>query len=372
MDHVESCVIGAGVVGLAIAAKLAARSQSLLILDGESHYGQGVSSRNSEVIHAGIYYPKNSLKALLCCDGKRKLYAYCEKNKVSHQRIGKLIVATQSDEVDTLNSIQSKADENGVDDLQFWSKKQLAASEPDVRAVEALFSKSTGIISCHDLMTTYLAEAESHGASFAPQSRVVGLDISKGNYIVEVQAANNESFRFSCRNLVNAAGLGAQKVAALLASDMVSEVPPLYLCKGSYFSLTGRSPFQHLIYPVPETSGAGLGVHATLDLGGQVKFGPDVEYIETDNYAVSEDKQDGFYEAIRRYYPALPDGSLLAAYAGIRPKLQAQGEIPRDFEIQGQAVHGLPNMVQLFGIESPGLTASIAIADHVMNLLPAQ
>jgi L-2-hydroxyglutarate oxidase LhgO len=369
MDHVESCVIGAGVVGLAIAARLAARSDSLVVLDAGSDYGQGISSRNSEVIHAGIYYPKDSLKARLCREGKHKLYEYCDRHGIGHRRTGKLIVATHADEGDMLASIQQKAVANGIDDLEFWSQDQLARHEPHVRAVEALFSPSTGIVSCHELMTAYLAEAESHGAALAPLTRVIRLQQHADKFVVDTMIDDHQTYQFSCRYLVNAAGLGAQQVAHLLGHGMASPIPALYMCKGSYFSLQGASPFNHLIYPVPEASGAGLGVHATLDLGGQVKFGPDVEYVDTENYDVSEYRLPAYYEAIRRYFPALADGSLAPAYAGIRPKLQGMDEPVRDFEIQGESTHGMANMVQLFGIESPGLTASAAIADYVVELL---
>lgn len=369
MDHVESCVIGAGVVGLAIAAKLAARSSSLIVLEAESDYGQGISSRNSEVIHAGVYYPENSLKARLCREGKHTLYEYCEQHGVSYSRIGKLIVATRPDETETLVSIHQQAMANGVDDLGFWAQSRISREEPHIRAVEALFSPSTGIVNCHELMTAYLAEAESGGAVFAPQSRVVRLEQVGSEFVIETLIDEHQVYRFSCRYLINAAGLGAQNVARLLNHAMARCIPDLYLCKGNYFSLQGVSPFEHLIYPVPESSGAGLGVHATLDLGGQVKFGPDVEYVDEEDYAVSENRLAAYYEAIRRYYPDLPDSSLVPAFAGIRPKIQRRDAPVKDFEIQGESIHGLANMVQLFGIESPGLTASPAIAEYVVNLL---
>jgi len=369
MDHVDSCVIGAGVVGLAIAARLATRSNSLILLDAEPGYGQGVSSRNSEVIHAGIYYPENSLKARLCREGKHRLYEYCDRHGVNYKKTGKLIVATQADETQTLASVQRQALANEIDDLEFWTHDQIAREEPHIRAVEALFSPSTGIVSCHDLMTAYLAEAESQGAVFAPLSKVTQLQQKGSEFIVETLIDGHQPYTFSCRYLVNSAGLGAQAVAHLLAQGTVTCIPELYLCKGNYFALQGASPFKHLIYPVPEASGAGLGVHATLDLGGQVKFGPDVEYIDEEDYGVSEYRLPAYYEAIRRYYPDLADDSLLPAYAGIRPKIQGPDAPVKDFEIQDESIHGFANMVQLFGIESPGLTASPAIAEHVVDLM---
>jgi len=368
MDQVDTCVVGGGVVGLAIARRLAMTSPGVLVLDQNDTIGQGVSSRNSEVIHAGIYYPPGSLKALLCVAGKHQLYAYCQAHQVPHRRLGKLIVATTAAEEAALASILAGAQASGVDDLEFWSEAQVAQSEPAVKATLALHSPSTGIVSAHDLMQSLLADIEQRGGSFVGLTRVERITRDNTGFVVHCQLAQG-SYQFSCRRLVNAAGLGAQALAGSCEGLDPVLIPPLHLCKGHYFSLTGPSPFQRLIYPVPEASGAGLGVHATLDLGGMVKFGPDVEYVQQVNYDVPTDKREAYFEAIGRYYPQLDIKRLLPGYAGIRPKLQGPGDAPRDFEIQGPALHGIAGLVQLFGIESPGLTAALAIADHVHALI---
>lgn len=368
MDTVDIAVIGAGVVGLAVARALAPRGD-LLVLERESHYGQGVSSRNSEVIHAGIYYPQDSLKARLCVEGKHKLYEYCESRGVPHQRCGKLIVATSDEEVEALESIKAKAEANGVPDLAWLDAAQVALTEPEVRAVRALLSPSTGIVSSHDLMTAYLGDAEAGGGMLVEQTRVTRIDVVPDGFVLHTLSAGNE-FSLRCRQLVNAAGLGAQSVARAIDGLDEALVPDLHLCKGNYFSLTSGRPFSRLIYPVPEKSGAGLGVHATIDLAGQARFGPDVEYVSDEDYDVSLDREVAFEEAVRRYFPGLPEGGLSPAYTGIRPKLQGPGDAPADFVIQGPGDHGLEGLVNLFGIESPGLTSSLAIADAVAALLP--
>lgn len=367
MDHVDTCVIGAGVVGLAIGRALARQGSDVYVLDCEAEFGQGVSSRNSEVIHAGIYYPENSMKANLCVRGKHLLYDYCRHHDVGHANCGKLIVATCPEEEDTLEEIRGKAAANGVDDLEYWSGARLAGAEPEVKATSALFSPSTGIVSSHALMQAYLADLEHAGGLFVGLARVTAVHRETGGFVVICDAAG-DSYRFICRRLINSAGLGAQAVACGFDFLDASTVPPLYYCKGNYFMLTGGNPFTHLIYPVPEKTGAGLGVHATIDLGGQVKFGPDVEYIDEEDYSVSVERAALYYEAVRRYFPGLADGRLAPGYAGIRPKLQAPGASPCDFVIQGEAEHGVPGLVQLFGIESPGLTSSLAIAEYVAGL----
>jgi L-2-hydroxyglutarate oxidase LhgO len=368
LDIINNCVIGAGVVGLAVARSLAKRDGNLVILDKEAHFGQGISSRNSEVIHAGIYYDAGSLKAELCVEGKTRLYEYCESHKVSHQRIGKLIVATSLDEASVLDGIKAKAQANGVFDLTFWDAMQIKAEEPAVKAVQALFSPSTGIVSAHDLMTAYLGDIESCGGSFVGNTKVIRIEQGGEGFIVTSEI-EGEVYQFTCQKLVNAAGLGAQEVHSTIEFDYASDVPPLYFCKGSYFTLPGRSPFNKLIYPVPEKSGAGLGVHATIDLGGQVKFGPNVEYIENENYEVETEMAHAYHAAVSRYYPGLKHNALVPAYAGIRPKLQGPGDPVMDFVIQRPVDHGIEGLVQLFGIESPGLTSSLAIADRVDQAL---
>jgi L-2-hydroxyglutarate oxidase LhgO len=367
MDHIDTCIVGAGVVGLAIGRQLAKTGNEVLILDSEPQYGQGISSRNSEVIHAGIYYPKASLKADLCVRGKHLLYEYCRSRGVSVNACGKLIVATTPDEESILDEINSKAMANDVDDLVYWSASEIGQREPEVRATLGLFSPSTGIISAHELMTAYLADIEQSGGSFAGESRVVSVKRTKDSFELKC-IIQEEEYELSCRFLVNAAGLGARQLGLSIEGVNPQDIPPLYYCKGSYFTLAKGMPFSHLIYPVPEKSGAGLGVHATIDLGGQVKFGPDVEYVNSEDYVVSVDKLDQYYRAIRRYYPGLKEGALVAGYAGIRPKLHAEGEAPVDFVILGEVEHGVANLIQLFGIESPGLTSSMAIADYVKSL----
>jgi L-2-hydroxyglutarate oxidase LhgO len=368
MDRIDTCVIGAGVVGLAIAKKLAGASEETLILDRELRYGEGVSSRNSEVIHAGIYYPQGSLKAMSCVDGKHRLYEYCAARGVGHRRCGKLIVATESAEEATLEGIVARAEANGVMDLEVWNGARVAREEPAVKATMALFSPSTGIVSAAELMSSYLGEAEAQGGMFVARSEVSRIVIEADGFVVSA-VTDGEVFEFRCNRLINSAGLGAQGVALNMEGLDPALVPPLHLCKGNYFVMQGKNPFNHLIYPVPHPSGAGLGVHATIDLGGQVKFGPDVEYIPEEDFNVSEDRLDDYYEAVRRYFPSLQPGSLSPGYVGIRPKLQGPGDAPVDFVIQGQEEHGIPGLIQLYGIESPGLTSSLAIAEDVADRL---
>jgi L-2-hydroxyglutarate oxidase LhgO len=367
MDHVDTCIVGAGVVGLAIGRQLSSANGDLLILDSETHYGQGISSRNSEVVHAGIYYPKDSLKAKLCVRGKHLLYEYCESRGVSFNPCGKLIVATIQDEESALDDIQAKAMANGVDDLVYWSSNQISTQEPEVLATLGLFSPSTGIVSAHELMTAYLGDVESAGGSFVGNSHVASVRRRENDFVLKC-IIQGEEYEVSCRLLINAAGLGARQLGLSIEGVDPNSVPPLYYCKGSYFALSHGMPFSHLIYPVPEKSGAGLGVHATIDLGGQVKFGPDVEYLNSEDYEVSESKLDQYYEAVRRYFPRLEKDALVPGYAGIRPKLHREGESPADFVIQGSETHGVPNLIQLYGIESPGLTSSMAIAEYVKLL----
>ncbi|MCB1692186.1 MAG: NAD(P)/FAD-dependent oxidoreductase, partial [Pseudomonadales bacterium] len=362
------CVIGAGAVGLAIGRALALRGREVVVVDAEQHFGQGVSSRNSEVIHAGIYYPEGSLKARFCVEGKHKLYEYCVSHHVSHARCGKLIVATEEQEEETLEGILAKARANGVMDLEYWSGPRLAREEPRVRATRALFSPSTGIVSSHELMQSYLADIEDRGGVFVGGTRVVAIHREGAAFVVESEV-HGEAYRFNAGVVVNSAGLGAQAVARACSFLDPAAVPPLYFCRGNYFVLEGASPFRHLIYPVPEKSGAGLGIHATIDLGGQARFGPDVEYVEDEDYVVSSARLPDYYDAVRRYFPSLADGALHPGYVGIRPKLQGPDDAPWDFVVQDATTHGVPGLVQLFGIESPGLTSSLAIADYVVECL---
>lgn len=367
MDSVQTVVVGAGVVGLAIARALARSGRETVILESADAIGTETSSRNSEVIHAGIYYPPGSLKAALCVAGSRQLQAYCDERGVAYRNCGKLIVAASDAQRSGLEAIDARARAAGVDTLQWLSRAEAQALEPALRCAHALLSPATGIIDSHGLMLAYQGEAEDHGAMLARCSRLVrGRSLPGGGFELDVDAAGS-ALRIECTELVNAAGLGANAVAAVLDGLAPDAVPPLYYAKGNYFALAARCPFSRLIYPIPDE--AGLGVHLTLDLAGQGRFGPDVEWLDRIDYSVDPDRCAGFYDEIRSYWPGLPDGSLHASYAGIRPKLVPAGAPAADFRIDGPAVHGLDGLVNLFGIESPGLTASLAIAGYVQALL---
>jgi L-2-hydroxyglutarate oxidase LhgO len=365
VETVESVVIGAGVVGLAIARRLARAGHEVLVLEAAEAIGTGISSRNSEVIHAGIYYPKGSLKARLCVAGKRALYRYCASRGVGHKRLGKLIVATSDEELTLLPKLRAAAAANGVDDLVPMDAAAVRALEPAVRAAGALFSPSTGVVDSHALMLSLEGEAEDRGATIAFHAPVTGGAVGDNGIRLEIGGA--EATTLACRELVNSAGLDAPALAACLKGLPLASVPESHLAKGSYYGLAGRSPFRHLVYPVPVPGG--LGTHVTLDLAGRARFGPDVEWVGTRDYRVDPARAESFYAAIRRYWPALPDGALQPDYAGIRPKIVGPGAPAADFTIQGPRDHGIAGLVNLYGIESPGLTASLAIADHVAMLL---
>jgi L-2-hydroxyglutarate oxidase LhgO len=364
MERVDCVVIGAGIVGLAVARALARAGREVIVLEEASAIGTETSSRNSEVIHAGIYYAPGSAKALLCVKGRELLYRYCEERGVGHRRCGKLIVATAAEQVAALHKIQAQAAANGVHDLRLLTAAEANAMEPALRCVAALHSPSTGIVDSHALMLAYLGEAEDHGAMHALLSPVTGGEIGAQGIALEVGGA--EPMRIRAHTVINSAGLMAQRCAASLRGFPRDKVPPCYYAKGNYYSLTTRPPFTHLIYPVPEA--AGLGVHLTLDLAGQARFGPDVEWITEIDYDVDLSRADGFYRAIRDYWPGLKDGQLAPGYAGVRPKLAGPDEPANDFLIQGPAEHGVPGLVNLFGIESPGLTASLALAEQVARI----
>jgi L-2-hydroxyglutarate oxidase LhgO len=364
-DRVEAVVIGAGVVGLAVARRLALSGREVVVLEAAETIGTETSSRNSEVIHAGIYYPKDSLKALFCVAGKKALYDYCPSHGVEHRRCGKFIVATSDDQMPELERLKAAAAANGVNDLEWRTPDDVRALEPAVFCVGALWSPSTGIVDSHGLMLAYQGDAEDAGAAIAFLSPVTGGRVEDDGIRLDVGGEAPMSIRADI--VVNSAGLHAQKVAASILGIPSNAIPPCYYAKGNYYSLLGRPPFRHPIYPVPEK--AGLGVHVTVDLGGQVRFGPDVEWIETLDYDVDPARAEAFYDAVRRYYPGLADGAIQPGYAGIRPKIQAPGEPALDFMVQGPEGHGVSGLVNLFGIESPGLTASLAIADRVAELL---
>jgi L-2-hydroxyglutarate oxidase LhgO len=364
-ERVDCVVIGAGVVGLAVARRLAMAGREVIVVEAAETIGTETSSRNSEVIHAGIYYPKDSLKALFCVAGKRQLYPYCQAHGVEHRRIGKFIVATSDDQMAELERLKGAAAANGVTDLEWRTPAEVTAVEPAVYCVGGLWSPSTGIIDSHGLMLAYQGDLEEHGGFIAFLSPVTGGRVLEDG--IELEIGGDDPSVIRAGVVVNSGGLHAQKIAASIIGIPSNAVPPSYFCKGNYYSLLGRPPFTHPIYPVPEK--AGLGVHVTVDLGGQVRFGPDTEWIDDLNYDVDPARADVFYDAVRRYYPDLADGAIQPGYAGIRPKIQAPGEPAVDFMVQGQDGHGVPGLVNLFGIESPGLTASLAIADHVAALL---
>ncbi|MDN7803730.1 NAD(P)/FAD-dependent oxidoreductase [Burkholderia gladioli] len=365
-DSVECVVIGAGVVGLAVARACARRGWETVIVESEAMIGTGTSSRNSEVIHAGIYYAAGSLKARLCVAGKQQLYAYCEAGGVPHRRCGKLIVASDAAQRDALDAIEAAARANGVTDLRRLDAARARALEPSLHCVAALESSSTGIVDSHALMLALLGDAERAGAMIAYRSPVSGGEILReaGGPLIELEVGGDEPMTIRARRVINAAGLHAQAVARTLRGLPADTIPRERYAKGNYYSLAGRAPFSRLIYPVPEPGG--LGVHLTLDLANQARFGPDVEWVDSIDYRVDPARAERFYAAIRRYWPALPDQSLQPAYSGIRPKLDTPDA---DFVIQGAGVHGVAGLVNLYGIESPGLTASLAIADEVLARL---
>jgi L-2-hydroxyglutarate oxidase LhgO len=364
MEHaeVDCVVIGAGVIGLACARRIAQTGRDVLILEAEGDIGSGISARNSEVIHAGIYYPIGSLKARLCVAGRERLYAYCAEHGVTARRLGKLVVATSAEQIPALHKLMDQARANGVDDLAPLTADEARRLEPELSCILAFHSPSTGIIDTHGLMLSLLGEAEARGAALARHAPVErGWIEDDGRVTLAIGGA--EPMQVTARLLINAAGLGAQAIARTLEAYPADRIPPLYYAKGNYFSLSGRSPFSRLIYPMPEA--AGLGVHLTLDIAGQARFGPDVEWIDAPNYDVDPKRGDVFYAAIRTYWPGLRDGALQPAYAGIRPKIQEPDKLAADFRIDGPEVHGLPGQVHLYGVESPGLTSCLAIANEV-------
>jgi L-2-hydroxyglutarate oxidase LhgO len=364
-ERVECIVAGAGVVGLAIARRLAMEGHEVLVLEAAEAIGTGSSSRSSEVIHAGIYYPAGTLKAMLCVAGRRSLYEYCAARGVPHRQLGKMIVATHEDQLPKLAELRASGEANGVDDLDWIEGAACARMEPALRAVAAVVSPSTGIIDSHALMLALLGDAEAAGMTLALHAPVAGGELMASGVLLRVGGA--EAMDVACDWLVNAAGLSAPGLARSIRGMPAAGVPEAYLCKGNYYTLPGRAPFSRLIYPIPE--GAGLGVHLTFDLGGQARFGPDVEWIEHESYLVDTTRAAGFYTAIRRYWPGLPGGVLQPGYAGIRPKIVGPGQPAADFVIDGPAAHGVAGLVNLFGIESPGLTAALAIADYVATIV---
>ena len=367
MEQVDAIVIGAGVVGLATARSLALAGREVIVLEAAEGIGTETSSRNSEVIHAGIYYPPGSLKARLCVAGKLALYRFCDEHGVAYRRCGKLLVATDEKQRGKLEAIKQQADANGVRDLRPLTAEEARALEPELRCVAAYLSPSTGVVDSHAFMLALQGDAESHGAMVAFASPVIGGAVRDTGIALDVGGAAPTSIL--ARSVVNTAGLHAQKLAGSLSGFPRAHVPPTYYAKGNYYSLIGKSPFSRLVYPMPND--AGLGVHITIDLGGQARFGPDVEWIDRIDYDVDPRRAESFYAAIRDYWPGLKDGQLAPGYSGIRPKIVGPKEKAADFVVSGPSDHGVRGLVNLFGIESPGLTASLAIGDRVREVLAA-
>ena len=373
MEKIGAVVIGAGVVGLACARALAQRGIDTVILEQHDAFGTETSARNSEVIHAGLYYPAGSLKAQLCVAGRHLLYDFCATHGVNHRLCGKLIVATSAAQESRLDALCRQGEINGVDDLQRLSATDARTLEPDLKCNAALLSPSTGIIDSHGLMLALLGDAERHGATLAVCSPLIGGSIENDGFALKI--GGDEVTALKAGIVINAAGLSAVRVAASLAGFPATQLPSAFYAKGNYYALAGRAPFSRLIYPLPEPGG--LGVHLTLDLGGQARFGPDVEWLENRlkspggelDYSVAPERADTFYAEVRHYWPGLPDGALVPAYAGIRPKISGPNDPAADFLIQGPGTHGIAGLINLFGIESPGLTSSLAIAELVAQKL---
>ncbi len=364
MDHVECVVAGAGAIGLAAARALAMEGCEVVVVEAEQMIGTQTSSRSSEVIHAGIYYPTGSLKARFCVAGREALYAYCAERGIAHARTGKLIVATSDDDLPRLEALHTQAHANGVSNVVRISADEARAMEPELQCIAALHSPSTGIFDSHGLMLSYQGEAEDHGAMIAFGSRLTGITPRSDQLILNIDGETQTEI--SCSTLINAAGHGAWDVARHVTGLAKETIPPHYLAKGNYYALNGgKAPFRHLVYPMP--GDGNLGTHFTLDLAGQARFGPDVEWLdgETLDYEVATDRGPAFEQAVRSYWPGLPEKSLVPSYSGIRPKVVGSGMPPGDFIIQTQAEHGIAGLIQLFGIESPGLTASLAIGDAI-------
>lgn len=371
MESFDYCIVGAGVIGLAIAYKLSKQNENskILLIESHSQFGSETSSRNSEVIHAGIYYPENSLKASLCREGKQQLYHFCQRFNVPHRKIGKLIIATSNSEISALENIKHNAYKNAVD-LTVLNQSECEKLEPNVTAKAGLYSNTTGIIDSHSYMQTLLTLAQQQGVLFSPNTQLLNAKKINNGFNVKLNTQDGE-YSLHCRSLINSAGLHAPTIANNIDALNKKHTPKYHFCRGHYFSYQGKAPFSHLIYPVPSENTTGLGIHSTLDLSGQVRFGPDTQYIDSLNYDFDDLKQsqlkEQFINAIQKYYPNLDHNKLHPSYTGIRPKLSAAGEAPQDFLIQTQDTHEVEGLINLFGIESPGLTASLAVADHVMN-----
>ena len=373
MECVDAVVVGAGVVGLAVARALAQSGREVLVLEREARIGSGISARNSEVIHAGLYYPVGSLKAQFCARGRDLLYAYCLERGVEHRRVGKLVVATDASQVTALQALAARAQALGVPGLQILDRDAARALEPALRCEAAMLSPTTGIIDAHGLMLALQGDLEHRGGLVVLRSTVESLRRDGGAWVLAVQDDAGQGSVLGARAVINAAGLFAAGLAARTEGLQPRHRPRMRFAKGHYFALSGRSPFSRLIYPMPQDGG--LGVHLTLDLAGQARFGPDVQWLAPDcdpgmlDYRVDGDRAAAFAKAVRAYWPELADDALQPAYSGVRPKLSGPGEPAADFRVDGPAQHGLPGLVNLFGIESPGLTACLAIAEGVLKRL---
>lgn len=373
MDKFDICIIGAGVIGLAVARALSNSNinRSIVVLEKEPSFGQHTSSRNSEVIHAGLYYQPGSLKAQFCVRGKNLLYEHCDKYHIPYKRIGKYVVA-QADQTEALEQLSGNAAASGITDLIWTSAAQLQDAEPAIRASNALFSPSTGIIDSHSFMQSLLHLGQNQGVEFAPFTTVETIEWSESAFCITSSLSdnsNNERYQFQAGVLINCAGLYATAIANTIVGPRPFPVPKIHYCKGDYFSYAARSPIRHLVYPLPDKNSAGLGIHATLDMSGQLRFGPDAEFIDTIHYAIDPGKAASFARAISSYFPSITPDKLIPAYAGIRPRLAPAGSLAQDFLIEDGKEHAMPGLIQLFGIESPGLTASLAIGEYVRDMV---
>ncbi len=362
LDIVEYVIIGAGVIGLATARSLALNGRDVLIIEGAKTIGSGISARNSEVIHAGIYYPKNSLKAKLCVRGKELLYQYAKKQGIEHNNCGKILVATDDEQISHLEKIQKQAMDNGVNDLELITGDKAQSLEPELSCKAAIFSPSTGIINTHSFMLSMLGEVEDNGGACSFLSKIERITPSDSGFTLNINC-QGENITLRAKNIINAAGLATVKIAKNIEGFAEDKCPKQRYAKGNYFKLTGKHNFRHLIYPLPQQ--AGLGIHLTLDIAGQVRFGPDVEWVDKPNYSVNTARISEFYKAIKKYIPTLADNSLIPDYCGIRPKIFFSDKPYTDFLIQGEKDHGISGLINLFGIESPGLSASLAIAEYI-------
>ena len=363
--ELEVVVVGGGVVGLALARALARDGREVHLLEAEAQLGLHTSSRNSEVIHAGIYYPPGSWKARLCVRGRALLYDYAAAHAIPHRRIGKLVLASEPEELATLDAYRARALENGVDDLTLLDAPAVERLEPAVRCAGALHSPSTGIVDSHALLHALARDARAHGANIVTRSPVTGARVERTGFTLEIAGE-----RFGARAVINCAGLFAQRFAQTIEGLDPRTIPPCYYARGQYFTLRGASPFARLVYPLP--SAHGLGIHVTLDLAGQARFGPDVCFVQEVDYRFDTSRRSAFARAIRRYYPALDEERLEPGYVGIRPKLSGEASVPSDFVIQTQREHGVQGLVNLYGVESPGLTAALALAEQVASVVTTE